>query len=71
MLSQGGGGANALGRMSVAALLNAANTTVDFPITSAQVISQTKAALLSGNKNEIESLKDQLDKWVNLGCPLS
>jgi hypothetical protein len=71
VLKQGGGGANALGRLSVAALLAAANPDVAFPMTSTDVINQTKAALLSGDKDTIESLKDELDAFANLGCPIS
>jgi hypothetical protein len=71
VLSTGGGGANALGRISVAALLNAVHTGVAYPLTSTQVINQTKAALQSGNRSTIESLKNQLDSFNNGGCPLN
>ena len=70
-LQQGGGGINALGRHSTAALLNAVSPNVDYPITSAQVIALTKAALNSGNKTLIEQTKDQLESYNQLGCPIS
>jgi len=49
-LQQGGGGINALGRHAVAALLNAASPNVDYPITSADVIALTQAAINSGTR---------------------
>ena len=71
VLKLGGGGVNALGRLSVAALLNASNDNVAFPLTTSEVISQTKAALQGGNAATIESLKNQLDAFSNLGCPIN
>jgi hypothetical protein len=70
-LAQGGGGIKALGRHSVAALLNAVSPNVDYPITSAQVISLVQAAVASGNANLIEATKNTLEKYNELGCPIS
>lgn len=70
-LQQGGGGINALGRHSAAALLNAVSPNVDYPITSAQVIALTQAALNSGSKTLVEQTKNQLESYNQLGCPIS
>jgi len=71
VLGQGGGGANALGRHAVAALLNALSPNVDYPYTSAQVKQLVFAALSSGNAKTIETAKDLLEKANQRGCPLS
>jgi hypothetical protein len=63
------GGLNALMRQAVAALLNAAHPSIDYPLTTAQVISMVNAAVANGGKAGIESLKDLLDGFNNLGAP--
>lgn len=74
---QGGGGPGTLGsatillRAAVAALLNAANTGVDYPLTQAQIISQVNSALASNNRDTMLSLGSTLDGDNNLGCPLN
>jgi hypothetical protein len=68
-LKQGGGGLNALMRQAVAALLNAASTHVDYPLTTAQLIQMVNEAVASGNKATIESLKTTLDGFNNLDAP--
>lgn len=70
-LEQGGGGINALGRHSVAALLNAVSPDVDYPITSTDVIALTQAAINSGDPSQIEQAKNQLASFNELGCPIS
>ncbi|MFL6231661.1 MAG: DUF3344 domain-containing protein [Thermoanaerobaculia bacterium] len=73
---QGGGGSGTLGaatillRAAVAALLNAASSGVDYPLTQAQVISQVNPALASNNRDTMLSLASALDGDNNLGCPL-
>ncbi len=57
-----------LGRMAVAALLNAASPGVDFDLTTAQVIAAFNAAWASG---DYETTKDMLDDLNNQGCPLN
>jgi len=52
-------------RAAVAALLNADNGNPVYPITKAQVISQTNAALASLNATTIINLATQLDTWNN------
>lgn len=64
----GGGGLNALGRHTVAALLNAANPDVNYPYTTDQVIDMFEAAFNSG---EYESLKNNFESYNELGCPLN
>jgi hypothetical protein len=66
-----GGGLNALGRQSVAALLNATSSGVDYPFTSQQVIAMFQAAFDSGNAKFIESTKNTLDRANNGGCGLN
>jgi len=74
---QGGGGPGTLGaatillRAATAAILNAASSGVDYPLTEAQVISQVNAALASNNRDTMLSLAGTLDGDNNLGCPLN
>lgn len=60
-LAQGGGGVNALGRQAVAALLNATNQKIDYPLYSWQVIQLVHDAISSGNAKTISSLESQLE----------
>ncbi len=59
-LNLGGGGVYRLARHGTAALLNAANNDVNYPLTEAQVI----AAVQAGDS-------DLLAEYNELGCPLS
>jgi hypothetical protein len=74
---QGGGGPGTLGaakillRAAVAALLNAAHSGVDYPRTSASIISNVNAALTSNNRDTMLALATALDNDNNLGCPLN
>jgi len=61
----------ALLRHSTAAFLNAVNGDVDYPVSAADVISQTKAAWESGDMDQINGLKDMLAGYNELGCPLN
>lgn len=71
VLSQGGGGLNALGRHAVAALLDAASGDVDYDLTTSEVIALVNAAYASGDATTIEALKNRLDALNNQGCPLN
>ncbi len=62
-----GGGANALARHAVAALLNASSS-VDYYYTTADVISMVQAAFASG---DYEATKDLFAYQNELGCPLN
>jgi hypothetical protein len=69
VLQLGGGGKNALGRHTVAALLNAAHPNVAYDLTVAEVIAKFNHVInTNGNvnalKNEFEALNEQ-------GCPLN
>jgi len=66
-----GGGIYALGRHAVAALLDSVNPNIAYPLTSTQVIQMVHAALATGNATTIENLKNTLDEYNNLGCPIS
>lgn len=68
---QGGGGSGLNGKIAIllraatAALLNADNGNPSYPIAKAQVISQTNAAIATGNQTTINNLASQLDTWNN------
>ena len=58
-------------RAAVAALLNTVHFDVAYPLgTEGELIAQVNAALASGG-SALETLKNTLDSWNNLGCPLS
>ena len=69
VLSQGGGGMNALGRHAAAALLNAASANVAYDLSVAAVISRFNTAA-AGSAGAIEAQKNQFDMLNNQGCPL-
>jgi hypothetical protein len=66
--SQGGGGLNALGRHTVAALLNAASAGVDYDMTAAEVIAAFNAVFPGG---DYAGLKDTFEGFNEQGCPLN
>jgi hypothetical protein len=66
----GGGGLDALGRHTVAALLNAANGDVDYGMTAAQVIAKFNAAY-PGSSAAYEALKNEFEAANESGCPLN
>jgi hypothetical protein len=68
VLNLGGGGLNALGRATVAALLNANSPGVDYDLTTAEVIAAFNAVYPGG---DYETLKNRLDLLNNQGCPLN
>jgi hypothetical protein len=69
-LQQGGGGLNALGREAVAGLLNAASPTVPYPLPDREIIDRFDAAH-PGTKQEYNQLKDEIEAFNQLGCPLN
>jgi len=60
-----GGGADALARHAVAALLNAASAEVNYTYSVAQVIAAVQGAFATGN---FESVKDNFEAANELGC---
>ncbi|NOR40430.1 MAG: matrixin family metalloprotease, partial [Gammaproteobacteria bacterium] len=62
-----GGGAFALIRHAVAALLNATHLQVAYPLTPPDIVNRTNAALASGDSQLIEDLKYEFDAFNNLG----
>jgi hypothetical protein len=56
-------------RAAVAALLD--STSVNYPLTTQQVINAVNAALASNNRSTILALATQLDTYNNYGCPLN
>lgn len=69
VLAQGGGKLKALGRHTVAALLNGASGGVDYDLTAAEVIDAFNATY-PGSKNDYESLKNYFEGFNEQGCPL-
>ena len=65
-----GGGANALARHGVAALLDSVNPDVDYGMTALEVIALVKTALESGDATLIEAAKNKLAAQNERGCPL-
>lgn len=68
VLKLGGGGLNALGRHTVAALLNTANGGVDYGMTTASVIATFNAEYNGAN---IEATKDMFAGQNERGCSLN
>ena len=69
VLSQGGGGLAALGRHTVAALLNTASHDVDYAhTTTGFIVDEFNSVFPGGN---YEGLKDIYEGFNQLGCPLS
>lgn len=68
VVALGGGGLNALGRGTVAALLNAASPDVDYEFTTAQVIAKFNAAFASGIYGP---LYDEFTLENERGCPIN
>jgi hypothetical protein len=65
VVSNGGGGLDALGRHTVAALLNAASPDVDYGMTAGDVISAFNAAFASG---DYEEQKNIFEGYNERGC---
>jgi hypothetical protein len=70
VLKQGGGGLKALGRHTVATLLNAASPGVESDLSVDAVISMFNA-LFPGSMSEYEALKDIFADFNEQGCPLN
>jgi hypothetical protein len=68
VLSQGGGGLKALGRHTVAALLNAASSGVSYPLTTQQVIDGFNGVFPGG---DFETLHLRWAALNEAGCPLN
>ena len=56
-------------RAAVAALLNSASPSVDYPLHQVQIASMVNAAINGGSKKAMENLKNQLDRYNSLGAP--
>jgi hypothetical protein len=68
VMSTGGGGLNALGRHTVAALLNAASGGVDYDLTAQEVIDGFNAVYPGGDYN---GQKGIFEGFNEQGCPLN
>lgn len=68
VVSQGGGGLNALGRHTVAALLNSASAGVDYDVSTQGVIDAFNAVFPGG---DYEGQKNIFAGFNELGCPLN
>ncbi|MGH8469757.1 MAG: hypothetical protein ACREVY_12490 [Gammaproteobacteria bacterium] len=69
VLEQGGGGLTALGRHTVAALLNAASPDVSYDLTVSEVIAQFNQTF-PGTNTAYEDLKNTFEGFNEQGCPL-
>lgn len=65
------GSAQILLRAGVAALLNARNSALSYPMTEAQVISAMNAVLAGGDRDAMLTLSMRLDQYNNARCPLN
>ena len=65
-----GGGIDALARQGTAAYLNANRPGMNYPYTSAQVVSMVQSAIQSGNATTIENTKNLLEAANTLEGPL-
>jgi len=70
VLKQGGGGLKALGRHTVAALLNGANSDIDYGMSSAEVIVAFNE-VFPGSKSEYTALKNEFAYDNERGCPIN
>lgn len=70
VLKQGGGGLDALGRHTVAAMLNSASSRVDYAF-SAATVKASFNDVYPGSKSEYETLKNQFAAQNERGCPLN
>ncbi len=70
VLKQGGGGLIALGRHTVAALLNAASPDVSYDMSVSEVI-DTFNDVYPSSKDDYNHVKDMFEDFNELGCPLN
>lgn len=68
-LNGNGGGVTALARQAAAAILNASNPDIAYPLSIKEIQDTVTAALEAGDPDIIEEVKDILDEFNNLGCP--
>jgi hypothetical protein len=68
VLNLGGAGLDALGRATVAALLNANDPTITFNLTDTQVVTLFNG-VFPGSSSDYEALKDTLDEFNNQDRP--
>ena len=69
VLDQGGGGRNALGRHTVAALLNAAHPNVAYDLTAAEVVWMFNDVIQ--NDGDVNGLRILFESYNEQGCPLN
>ncbi len=70
VLGQGGGGLIALGRHTVAALLNAAHTDVPYPMSTDEIINAFNDIYPDGTKQDYNALKDIFEGYNQIGCSI-
>lgn len=70
VLGQGGGGLTALGRHTVAALLNSAQPAVSYDITGAANVINAFNAVFPSNNSQYEPLHNYFANFNEQGCPL-
>ncbi|MBN1974263.1 MAG: carboxypeptidase regulatory-like domain-containing protein [Sedimentisphaerales bacterium] len=70
-LGANGSGINLLARSAVAALLNAANTNINYAMSVDDVLDAVYDVLDEGTDEEIQALGSELDEYNNAGCPIN
>ena len=70
VLGLGGGGLNALGRQCVAALLNSASDSINYNLTTDDVIDKFDAAYATRSTRTYEALKNEFQRYNEQFCPL-
>ncbi len=69
VLNGNGGGVSALARQATAAILNASNTDIAYPLSIQEIKDTVAAASELGDPDIIEEVKNILDEFNNLGYP--
>jgi hypothetical protein len=57
-------------RAAVAAMLNTTHFDVAYPLGDNEELEELLKTALAGSASDMEALKNRLDAWNNLGCPL-
>ena len=69
-MSNGGGGINALGRHTVAALLNSASDNVNYELGESDIVDKFND-VLPGTNSGFNDLKNELEGYNECNCPLN
>jgi uncharacterized repeat protein (TIGR01451 family) len=70
-LGANGSGINLLARAAVAALLNASNPNIAYPISESEILAGVALIVTLGDEELIQFAGELLDEYNNLGCPIN